>query len=154
LVGDAASTGRGDQKDLESLGTVFYEPLWLFVRNETCAPVCSLAEFVELLSRNISIGSPDSGTQILAEAALKSFGAKTSARWQRLPVPQARDALLAGQIDAAFLVEAWESPSVRQLLGDPMASVLDRGSYSGLGSGGGPRLCPVRQDVGADAGAA
>jgi hypothetical protein len=43
------------------------------------------------------------------------------ARWQRLPPPAARDALLAGQIDAAFLVEA----SVGELLRDPAIRVTD-----------------------------
>ncbi|PWT73947.1 MAG: hypothetical protein C5B60_07495 [Chloroflexi bacterium] len=114
-----------DQRDLESLGTVFYEPLWLFARDERCAPVCSLPEFIELLSRRVSIGGPDSGTQVLAALVLESLGIPQSDNWQRLSSMDARDALLAGNIDAVFLVDAWEAPGIRQLLADPAIRAMD-----------------------------
>lgn len=104
-------TGPADQEDLESLGTVFYEPLWLFSRIE--APLADLAH------RNISVGGDDSGTQVLARAVLGAYDPGHLAHWHTVPISVGRPALLAGEIDALFLAEAWGSPNVEKLLHDP-----------------------------------
>ena len=56
--------GKGEAK-LSSLGSMFYEPLWVFVRQEAPA-----TELLELAGKRISIGNPGSGTRDVAQALL------------------------------------------------------------------------------------
>jgi len=97
--------------ELESLGTVFYEPLWLFRRSE-------MGEGVEgLRGRRLSIGSEGSGgralaLQIVERTRLDSVIGELSG----FPPQAAAEKLIAGDIDAAFIVTAWESPVVQSLL--------------------------------------
>src|SRR6516162_6134164 len=58
--------GVGDGSGVESLGTVFYEPLWWFHRREVRAEGAD-----SLVGRKISIGEPGSGTHALAQAVIE-----------------------------------------------------------------------------------
>jgi TRAP-type uncharacterized transport system substrate-binding protein len=97
--------------ELESLGTVFYEPLWLFRRGE-------IGEGAQALrGRRLSIGSEGSGgralaLQIIERTRLDSIVGELSG----FPPQAAAEKLIAGDIDAAFIVTAWESPVVQSLL--------------------------------------
>jgi TRAP transporter TAXI family solute receptor len=104
----------GDLSGLESLGTVFFEPLWWFHRREV------RAEGIEsLVGQKISIGEPGSGTHALAQAVIRRTGMQGKLGEVLALAPQtARDKLLAGEIDAAFIMTSWESPTVQQLLAD------------------------------------
>src|SRR6516225_1465501 len=56
----------GDISQLESLGTVFYEPLWWFQKRGV------RVEGIEsLLGRKLSIGEPGSGTRALTQALIQ-----------------------------------------------------------------------------------
>ena len=105
------TTTRKDAPELESLGTVFYEPLWLFRRSE-------IEEGMQALrGRRLSIGPEGSGgralaLQIIEKTRLDSIVGELSGF-----APQAAaEMLMAGDIDAAFIVTAWESPVVQSLL--------------------------------------
>ncbi len=54
------TTTKKESPELESLGTIFYEPLWLFVRSEIGAGVQALR------GRRLSIGPEGSGGRALA----------------------------------------------------------------------------------------
>jgi TRAP transporter TAXI family solute receptor len=100
--------------ELESLGTVFYEPLWLFRRREVGG------EGIEgLRSKKIAIGPDRSGTQALSLELLKRHGIERHVS-ELLPLVtrEAGDRLLAGDIDAAFMVASWDAPDVQRLLAD------------------------------------
>jgi TRAP-type uncharacterized transport system substrate-binding protein len=104
-----------DADSLASLGTVFYEPLWLFHRG--------LEEgraYAALRGKRLSIGPQGSGTRALALRTL-SLGGVDSRSPDLLPLASgdAADRLVRGEIDAAALVTSWESPVVRQLLAAP-----------------------------------
>ena len=105
------TTTRKEAPELESLGTVFYEPLWLFRRGE-------IGEGVQALrGRRLSIGSEGSGgralvLQIIERTRLDSIIGELSG----FPPQVAAEKLIAGDIDAAFIVTAWESPVVQSLL--------------------------------------
>ena len=104
----------GDISQLESLGTVFYEPLWWFQKRGV------RVEGIEsLLGRKLSIGEPGSGTRALTQALIQRTGMEGKFGELLAFAPQtARDKLLAGEIDAAFIMTPWESPTVQQLLAD------------------------------------
>ena len=100
-----------DSSALESLGVVFFEPLWWFRRREI--------EGVGLRGRKISIGPEGSGTRALSLELIKRSGMEgLFGQVLALPPRAAADQLLAGEIDVAFMLAPWESPEVQQLLAD------------------------------------
>lgn len=105
------TTTKKESPELESLGTIFYEPLWLFRRAE-------IGEGAQgLRGRRLSIGAEGSGgralaLQIISRTKLDSIIGELSGF-----APQvAAEKLIAGEIDAAFIVTGWESPVIQSLL--------------------------------------
>jgi TRAP-type uncharacterized transport system substrate-binding protein len=105
------TTTKKESPELESLGTIFYEPLWLFRRAE-------IGEGAQgLRGRRLSIGPEGSGgralaLQIISRTKLDSIMGELSGF-----APQvAAEKLIAGEIDAAFIVTGWESPVIQSLL--------------------------------------
>jgi TRAP transporter TAXI family solute receptor len=113
------SLGDSAASELESLGTVFYEPLWLFLRSELRG-----TGLEGLRGRKISIGPEGSGTRSLALELLKRYGIDRQAgELLGLPTQAAANKLVAGEIDAAIMLVSWDSPVVRQLLADERVEV-------------------------------
>ena len=109
-----------DFPELLSLGTVFYEPLWVFYRG--LPPRLSKDLFN---GKRVSIGVEGSGSRQLGLeliAALEMDSSRMDIRG--LPPPEAAVALLNGDLDVAFMVAAWETPAVRQLLSSDQISAL------------------------------
>jgi TRAP-type uncharacterized transport system substrate-binding protein len=107
-------TPAGVASALESLGTVFYEPLWWFHKREITG------EGVDALrGRKVSIGPEVSGTRALSLELMKrtrmagQFGEVLA-----LAPRAAGEKLAAGEIDFAYIMTSWESPVVQQLLAD------------------------------------
>jgi len=103
-----------DSSQLESLGTVFYEPLWWFHRREI------LKVGVEgVRGFKVSIGPEGSGTQALALELLKRNGLdRQVAQLLDLTPRASAEKLMAGEIDVMFLMASWNAPVVQQLLAD------------------------------------
>jgi len=106
------ATGDSERKDLVSLGTVSYEPLWFFYRGRNPG-----RKLERLRGKGISIGPEGSGTRVLAGTLLAANGiARDVAHLLPLSPHDAGEQLLGGRIDAALMVASWESPVVRRLL--------------------------------------
>jgi len=105
-------TSEAQSPDLESLGTLFYEPFWFFSRDE------SLGTRLEgLHGKKVSVGPEGSGTRAVAAQLLASYGIdQHNAQLLPLTAAESGDALLRGEIDAAMMVAAWDTPVVRRLL--------------------------------------
>ncbi|WP_083632817.1 TAXI family TRAP transporter solute-binding subunit [Bradyrhizobium sp. NAS96.2] len=105
------TTTRKEAPKLESLGTVFYEPLWLFRR-------AGIGEGVQgLRGRRLSIGAEGSGGRALAQRVVERTRLDSIVgELSGFPPQAAAEKLIAGDIDAAFIVTAWESPVVQSLL--------------------------------------
>lgn len=97
---------------LVSLGTLFYEPLWLFSRGQ------HLESFEQLRSLRISIGPEGSASHVLAREFLAQVGIvdQKSATFFELRPQEASAKLLNGEIDAVVLMGAWDTPAARRLL--------------------------------------
>ena len=103
-----------DTSGVESLGTVFYEPLWWFHKREILGEAAN-----RLRGQRISIGPEGSGTRALTLELLKRTGMEAQVgELLALEPREAGEKLLAGQIDMAFMMTSWESPVVQQLLAD------------------------------------
>jgi len=105
------TTTKKESPELESLGTIFYEPLWLFRRGEIDEGAQGLR------GRRLSIGPEGSGgralaLQIISRTKLDSIIGALSG----FPPQVAAEKLIAGDIDAAFIVTGWESPVIQSLL--------------------------------------
>jgi TRAP transporter TAXI family solute receptor len=113
-------TSEEQSPDLESLGTLFYEPFWFFSRD------ANLGTRLEgLRGRRVSVGPEGSGTRALAVQFLASDGIdQNNAQLLPLTAAQSGDALLRGEIDAALMVAAWDTPVVRRLLDSAEIHVL------------------------------
>jgi len=105
-------TTQQDSPELVSLGTVFYQPLWIFSRGRL------LQGQVKFRGRRISIGPEGSSSRALS---LELFGHsglidQKSTTLLALTPAESAQALSRGEIDAAIFVDGWESPAVQRLL--------------------------------------
>lgn len=94
LVGENAPPG------VMSLGSIAYQPLWIFYRSPT-----KIARLSELAGKRLGIGSPGSGVEAFARALLGAngiTGAPTTLVEQ--PTEAAAKAFEAGQLDALFMM--------------------------------------------------
>jgi TRAP transporter TAXI family solute receptor len=99
--------------DLVSLASVFFEPLWIFVRTER-AP----RSLLELAGKRVAIGQEGSGTRALALELLGSSGVfERATQISDLGNSDAVRALLKGEVDAAFFVTGRPTPLLSPLLG-------------------------------------
>jgi len=107
--------GAEASSKLESLGTLFYEPLWLFHKRE----VGNTKGHLDLRGRRISVGSLGSGTRELTLELLKRNGIDgQNSELLALTTKESEEKLLAGEIDALGTVNAWEAPIVQKLISD------------------------------------
>jgi TRAP transporter TAXI family solute receptor len=111
VQGGTGSAVTPSEPELVSLASVFFEPLWIFARGDR--PPRRLSE---LAGRRLAVGAEGSGTRALALELLGSSGVfdrPTSV--EDLGGEQAVQALLAGQIDAAFFVTGRPLPLLAPL---------------------------------------
>ncbi|MDQ7061082.1 MAG: TAXI family TRAP transporter solute-binding subunit [Sulfurimonas sp.] len=110
-----------DNVDVESLASVYYEPLWIFYKNHGY----TIDYIVELIGKKISIGVNGSGTQYLAIQMLIDNGITTdNTEIVSYSAEESKEKLLSGEIDAMFLVSSPQSQTVAQLLSDPSIELL------------------------------
>jgi TRAP transporter TAXI family solute receptor len=106
--------GTGAASELESLGTMFYEPYWWFRRVDVEG-----VGVASLRGRKISIGPEGSGTRALSLKLLTSVGIDgRNSELLALAPRETAERLSAGDIDVAFLIASWDSPVVRELIAD------------------------------------
>ena len=105
-------TDEQKSPELISLGTLYYEPLWGFSRGRV------VRRHEDLAGLRISIGPEGSGSHLLATEFLARVGIidRKSATLLSLSAQDSAAKLQSGEIDAAILLAAWETPIVHQLL--------------------------------------
>jgi len=104
-----------DDTPLLSLGSLYYEPAWLFHRSNF-----SMNKLTDLAGKKVAIGPEGSGTRSLAMLLIddnKLNGESVSLLDST--GSSATDQLLAGEIDAAFFIGSVKSPVIQRLLRDP-----------------------------------
>jgi TRAP transporter TAXI family solute receptor len=103
--------------DLMSLGSVYFEPRWVFVRSTGGdAP----QRLTGLAGKRIAVGGVGSGTRTVARKLLAENGIDSrTATLVDLGGPAAAAALKQGKIDAAFFITSATSNTVRDLISAP-----------------------------------
>ncbi|MBL8395257.1 MAG: TAXI family TRAP transporter solute-binding subunit [Candidatus Accumulibacter sp.] len=109
-----------DPGPLRSLGSVSYEPVWVFYRGEQ-----RVDKLYHLAGRRIAVGQDGSGIRGLALQLLEANEIKPD-NPDLLPLAglNAAEALQRGEIDATFIVAAQEAPVVQVLLRSPGLRVV------------------------------
>jgi TRAP-type uncharacterized transport system substrate-binding protein len=107
---------------VQSLGAISYDPIWLFYRG----PEVKENDFQAIKSRShfflnskMSVGEKGSGTYAQAMYILKANGFEEGSHFLNLSGSKSAEALQKGEIEAAFIVDAYEAPNVQKLLADP-----------------------------------
>lgn len=108
---------------LVSLGSLFYEPVWVFYRADAAQRLLGDARpnrLSQLRSFRVNIGAEGSGAAVLLEKLFDANHlAPSELQLVRLSQTPAVVALLDGTIDALAFVSAPESPMVQMLLQTP-----------------------------------
>jgi TRAP-type uncharacterized transport system substrate-binding protein len=106
-----------EDDELVSLGALYYEPLWVFYRDEIAPPDRNLDRLRQLKHRRIAIGGPGSGSRHLALELLHANGIDAgNARLLDAGGLALLEKFAKGEIDAAFVVGPTQSAAVWSLL--------------------------------------
>ena len=116
-----------DDSRLLSLGSMFYEPVWVFYRGER-----DLTRLTDLRGKRIAIGQEGSGVRQLAQQLLAANEIQAGEHLVPLSGLKAAEELQQGRIDAAFIIAAENAPVVQVLLRSPgikLMSFAQAGAY-------------------------
>lgn len=108
-----------ENSGLLSLGSMFYEPVWVFYRGDK-----ALTRLTDLRGKRIAIGQEGSGVRQLAQQLLAANELEAGARLLPLAGLKAAEELQQGRIDAAFIIAAEKAPVVQVLLRSPGIKVM------------------------------
>ncbi len=118
-----------DKGNLESLGSLFLEPLWLFYREDAARKITTtavLTGLTQLQGMKINTGTPGSGVPSLMNKLLESNRVDpASLKVSSLEQTPATMAFLAADIDAIVFASAPESLMVQMLLQTPGVKLMN-----------------------------
>src|SRR5712671_3685395 len=131
--GSSEAAQKLDEKDgeveLVSLGSLFYEPVWLFYRTEKAKSLnreAALKQLSQLRGWRVNVGARGSGSPGLAGRLLAAnFIEREEIQRSTLEETPAVQALLGGELDALLLVSAPESQIVQMLLQTPGVKLFE-----------------------------
>ena len=129
FVQGGASEAQGADTALKSLGSMFYEPVWLFYRADSAQRLLkkpTLDSLSQLAGWRVNIGVAGSGVPHLATQLLDANRIEPSTiALSQQPVTPAVIELLESRLDALVLASAPESAMVQMLLQTPGIALFD-----------------------------
>ena len=128
--GGSADVVADEEAGLSSLGSLFYEPLWIFYRSDAARTVNrktgTLESIAQLKGLRVNVDKPGSGVPEIMERMLRANHLDASAlQLSNLEQTPATEALQAGLLDVIVLASAPQSPLVQQLLRAPGIALMD-----------------------------
>ncbi|MDB5847127.1 MAG: C4-dicarboxylate transporter substrate-binding protein [Rhodoferax sp.] len=130
--GGSAEPVGDEEAGLTSLGSLFYEPLWLFYRTDVAQKVdrqnAALTTLVQLKGLRINVDKQGSGVPDIMDKLFRAnhIDVRTLKLSNLEPAP-ATEALLAGRLDVVVLASAPQSPLVQRLLRTRGIQLMDFG---------------------------
>ncbi len=112
-----------EDANLASLGSLYYEPIWLFYRTDQ-----PLVRLTDLRGRKVGIGEPGSGTQMVARYLAAETGlsqADANVSFAEHSEDRAVALLADGQLDAALFTVSPASERIQSLIALPGVDFLD-----------------------------
>ena len=130
VQGGTSADRPEDDTHLESLGSLFVEPVWLFYRQnalpKAAGAPASLDSLTQLQGLRVNIGTVGSGIPNLMEKLLSSNKIDLSSlKVSALEQTPATVAFLEGKLDAIVFASAPESLMVQMLLQTPGIKLMD-----------------------------
>jgi len=141
VQGGTSATDVDTDEELESLGSLFLEPVWLFYREEAARKIAAatpgnssqgadasavLASLTQLQGLRVNVGTPGSGVPNLMNKLLESNRIEPGAlKISQLEQTPATVAFLQGELDAIVFASAPESLMVQMLLQTPGVKLMD-----------------------------
>ncbi len=129
VQGGSVDITQADESGIESLGSLFLEPVWLFYRESAARQVTATAtlnSLTQLTGMRLNVGTPGSGVPSLMaklfEANRIDPATLTLSQLEQTP---ATVAFLEGTLDAVVFASAPESLLVQMLLQTPGVKLLD-----------------------------
>jgi len=127
VQGGSSETQRSEQEDenqsLVSLGSMFYEPVWLFYRTDAAKKVTRdgvLNDFSQMRGMRVNVGARGSGTPGMVGRLLSAnLMERDDIQRKNLELTPGVVALLNGEVDVMAMVSAPESSIVQMLLQTP-----------------------------------
>ncbi len=114
------------RSQLIGLAALYHEPLWLFQRQDV-----NITQLSDLQDKRVAVGSEGSGTWAVLKGLFeqRQDGARlellNNGLWRKMGSAAAADALLAGELDAAFLVLPADNRLVTHLAANPEVSLVN-----------------------------
>ena len=129
VQGGTSDYTDADKENLQSLGSLFVEPVWLFYREDAALKItatATLSSLAQLQGMKINTGTPGSGVPSLMNKLLESNRVETATlKISSLEQTPATMAFLAGDIDAIVFASAPESLMVQMLLQTPGIKLMN-----------------------------
>ena len=117
------------ESGIESLGSLFVEPLWLFYKTQAAIDATTndtLTSFGQLKTLRINVGTKGSGVPALMEKLFEVNRLELATlKLSKLEQTPATMAFLNNEVDAIVFASAPESPMVQMLLQTPGVKLLD-----------------------------
>lgn len=127
----AASDKKEEMEDLVSLGTIAYDPVWIFYRAESAKKLgkdALVTALPQMRGWRVNVGVRGSGTPgITGRIFAANFVERDELKRTNLDETAAVVALLGGELDAAVLVSPPESQMVQMLLQTPGIRLYEYG---------------------------
>jgi ABC-type nitrate/sulfonate/bicarbonate transport system substrate-binding protein len=129
VQGGSNERATTEESGLESLGSLFVEPVWLFYRADAARKVtatATLASLTQLQGLRLNVGTAGSGVPSLVDKLFDANNIDTKRiATSQLEQTPATVAFLGGQIDAIVFASAPESLMVQMLLQTPGVKLMD-----------------------------
>ncbi len=126
-----------DSDTLESLGSLFVEPVWLFYREDAARRVDRsgrLTRLAQLRGLRVNVGTTGSGVPTLMDKLLEANRVEPQAlKLSQLAQTPATVDFLAGRLDALVFASAPESLMVQMLLQTPGVRLMDFPQHEAYG---------------------
>jgi len=103
------------RKEVVSLGSISYDPIWIFYRKDRIA---HLDDLHDLVGRRVGIGPPRSGTYAIARQLFAAYGIDLARDGSFVPdgFPEGARNFLEGRLDALIMVASIQDPIVQKLV--------------------------------------
>jgi len=129
VQGGSGDPTANDESGIESLGSLFVEPVWLFYRETSARKVTTtavLSSLTQLQGLRLNVGTAGSGVPNLIDKLLEANRVdKAKMRLSQLEQTPATVAFLGGELDAIVFASAPESLMVQMLLQTPGVKLMN-----------------------------
>lgn len=120
----AGSARADDFPELRSLGSIQFSPVWLFYRGPSPNPIDT---FETLNTMRVAVGLKGSNTHNILKQLWALHGLTYEQRPNLLEIPhqKAAEDFALGKIDAVFIVDGIDAPTIQKLLNTPDTQIFN-----------------------------